>query len=71
MRVLVILHLCPLCCAPWNFDFAHWRLPPIRCVFLCDTLVWATGTHVGAGDHAIELFCIGYGRVLGFCTLLH
>ena len=21
---------------------------------------------MGAGDHAIALFCIGYGRVLGF-----
>ena len=31
-----------------------------------DTLAWATGTHVGAGDHAIALFCIGCGRVLGF-----
>ena len=31
-----------------------------------DTLVWATGTRVGAGDHAIALFCIHYGRVLGF-----
>ena len=32
---------------------------------LSDTLAWATGTHVGAGDHAIELFCIEYGCVLG------
>ena len=32
----------------------------------CDTLAWATGTHVGAGDHAIALFSIGCGRVLGF-----
>ena len=31
-----------------------------------DTLAWATGTRVGAGDHAIALFCIGCGRVLGF-----
>ena len=32
----------------------------------CDTLAWATGTRVGAGDHAIALFCIECGRVLGF-----
>ena len=31
-----------------------------------DMLAWATGTHVGAGDHATTLFCIGCGRVLGF-----
>ena len=31
-----------------------------------DTLAWATGTHVGAGDHAMELFCIDYGCVPGF-----
>ena len=31
-----------------------------------DTLALATGTHVGASDHAIDLFCILYGRVLGF-----
>ena len=30
-----------------------------------DTLVWAIGTHVGAGSHVIGLFCIEYGRVLG------
>ena len=30
-----------------------------------DTLAWATGTRVGASDHAIALFCILYGRVLG------
>ena len=29
-------------------------------------LAWATGTHVGASDHTIALFCIGSGRVLGF-----
>ena len=33
---------------------------------MADTLAWATGTHVGAGDHAVALFCIGCGRVLGF-----
>ena len=27
--------------------------------------LWATGTRVGASDHAIALFCILYGRVLG------
>ena len=31
-----------------------------------DTLAWATGTPVAAGYHAIALFCIGSGRVLGF-----
>ena len=31
-----------------------------------DTLAWATGTRVGTGDHAIALFCIKCGRVLGF-----
>ena len=31
-----------------------------------DTLALATGTHVGASDHAIDLFSILYGRVLGF-----
>ena len=31
-----------------------------------DTLAWATGTRVGASNHAIELFCIRCGRVLGF-----
>ena len=30
-----------------------------------DTLAWATGTRVGAGDHATELFCSEYGCVLG------
>ena len=35
-------------------------------VAITNTLAWATGTHVGAGDHAIALFCIGCGRVLGF-----
>ena len=29
-------------------------------------LARATGTRVGARDHAIVLFCIGCGRVLGF-----
>ena len=29
-------------------------------------LAWVTGTHVGAGNHAIALFCIQCGRVLGF-----
>ena len=39
----------------------------MRCINRrADTLAWATGTHVGAGDHAIALFCIGYGCVLGF-----
>ena len=33
---------------------------------IVDTLAWATGTRVGAGDHAIALFCIEYGCVLGF-----
>ena len=28
-------------------------------------LAWAIGTHVGAGDHAIALFCVEYGCVLG------
>ena len=31
-----------------------------------DTLAWAIGTRVGASDHAIALFCIGCGPVLGF-----
>ena len=31
-----------------------------------DTLALATGTRVGASDHAITCFCIEYGRVLGF-----
>ena len=38
-----------------------------------DTLALATGTRVGASDHAIALFCILYGRVLGlldFKTLI-
>ena len=38
-----------------------------------DTLAWATGTRVGASDHAIALFCILYGSVLGlldFKTLI-
>ena len=38
-----------------------------------DTLAWATGTRVGASNHAIALFCILYGRVLGllnFKTLI-
>ena len=30
-----------------------------------DTLAWATGMRAGAGDHAIALFCIEYGCVLG------
>ena len=30
-----------------------------------DTLAWATGTRVGADDHAIAFFCIEYGCVLG------
>ena len=30
-----------------------------------DTLAWATGTRVGASDHAIALVCILYGCVLG------
>ena len=34
----------------------------------CDTLALATGTRVGASDHAIALFWILYGRVLEFCT---
>ena len=32
--------------------------------FTLDTLAWATGTHVDASDHAIELFCIEYGCVM-------
>ena len=42
-----------------------------------DTLALATGTRVGASDHAIARFCIQYGRVLGvvlryitFCGLI-
>ena len=31
-----------------------------------DALALATGTHVGASDHAINLFYILYGCVLGF-----
>ena len=31
-----------------------------------DMLAWATGTRVGTGDHAIALFCIECGHVLGF-----
>ena len=30
-----------------------------------DTLAWATWMRVGAGNHAIALFCIEYGCVLG------
>ena len=33
-----------------------------------DTLAWAIGTGVGAGDHATALFCIEYGCVLGLCS---
>ena len=33
---------------------------------ICDTLAWAIGTRVGASNHAIALFYIGCGRVLGF-----
>ena len=36
-----------------------------------DTLAWAIGMHVGAGDHVIALSYIEYGCVLGFCTLIH
>ena len=37
-----------------------------------DTLAWATRTRVGAGDHAIALFCIEYGCVLGlYSDTLH
>ena len=37
-----------------------------------DTLAWATGTRVGTGDHAIALFCIEYGCVLGlYSDTLH
>ena len=35
----------------------------------CDALALATGTRVGASDHAIARFCILYGRVLGFVHL--
>ena len=50
--------------------FSFLRLVSRFCPFfpplpLSDTLAWATGTHVGARDHAIALFCIGCGRVLG------
>ena len=39
---------------------------------LIDTVAWATGTHVGTGDHATELFCILYGCVLGlYFDILH
>ena len=41
------------------------RAPGRTCRWV-DTLAWATGTRVGASDHAIAWFCIGYGRVLGF-----
>ena len=37
----------------------------------CDAMAWATGMRVGAGDHAMALFCIEYGCVLGFCTLIN
>ena len=38
----------------------------------CDTLAWATGTRVGANDHAIALFCIECGCVLGlYFDILH
>ena len=42
--------------------------PPILLLggSLADTLAWATGTRVGANDHAMALCCILYGRVLGF-----
>ena len=37
-----------------------------------DTLAWATGTHVVAGDHAMALFCIEHGCVLGlYSDTLH
>ena len=35
-------------------------------------LALATGTHVGAGNHAMVLFCILYGCVLGlYSDTLH
>ena len=38
----------------------------------CDTLAWATGMGVGTSNHAIALFCIGYGYVLGlYSNKLH
>ena len=47
----------------WNWTwFVHFGLF-IYCIR--DTLAWATGTQVGTGDHAMALFCIEYGCVLG------
>ena len=40
--------------------------------FATDTLAWATGARVGAGDHSIAFFCIEYGCVLGlYSDALH
>ena len=36
-----------------------------------DTLALATGTRVGASDHAITLFVLNMVVSLGFCTLIH
>ena len=33
--------------------------------------LWATGTRVGASDHAIALFVLDMVVSLGFCTLIH
>ena len=70
-----ILHLLSRC--PWQPQAPAPEFPqllPPRSKFLSsetDTLAWATGTRVGASDHTIALFCIGSGRVLGFCILIH
>ena len=37
----------------------------------CDTLAWATGTRVGASDHAIVLLVLDMVVSLGFCTVKH
>ena len=34
-------------------------------------LALATGTHVGASNHAIALFVLNMVVSLGFCTLIH
>ena len=70
------LFLLPLFC------FGAARLQPVlsvlyafRCLALTalqsDTLAWATGTRVGASDHAIALFVLNMVVSLGFCTMIH
>ena len=52
------------------FSTLNPRLLPKGCsctngCYINDTLAWATGMRVGAGDHAIAFFYIEYGCVLG------